>query len=114
MKRRMSEREAWLDLAAAWRAAKRCEYDCCFTALVCGDDSVGGICEAIGVLTLRERITRAVERRMRARVEAKRKALGGDRGDYLWPDNEQGARERAAFCRRQAVLSNATRKAVRS
>jgi hypothetical protein len=92
----MSESEAWSFLAGMWARAARAETH---KAKYRGG-TFYGLCEGVSDLLWDGRITRATAKAMRGAI-AKEPPQGGRNG-FVWPRTVDGARTRAAFCRRMA------------
>ena len=95
MKKLLTQRQAWLLLAKAWRQAKE-EPPGRWSADV-GYGVSYGLCPLINDLFNENRISEATFRSMDKKVPRRKREV------YAWPLTRAGARARAAFCRRQAA-----------
>ncbi len=103
----MTEREAWLFLADKWDNVEGDEHP---RYVVVNGYEAAGLCPCIDSLESADDITPPVAAFMLAKIPKKR-----DSHDACWPFTEEGAKARAAFCRKQArLLAPKRRKKVRA
>ncbi len=87
----MSEKEAWLKIAEAWDRATKC--NCCSDYFAhFGDNEANGLCESIDHVVPERRES----------MKAPIKALLPKHNVFVWPKTLDGAKHRAAFCRKMA------------
>ena len=99
----MTEREAWLRLWWLWSRAK-CAGDTYCVQVRKGWPHSNCLCWCIQDMADDRLITRTVGLAMMKRIRAegrRRKTTIGE--NRLWSTDAEGARQRAAFCRRQAA-----------
>jgi hypothetical protein len=94
----MNESEAWTYLAEAWEDAYRARRS---DVYIPGEWVWDGLCEAVLCLHMRRQIAQHTYRVM-LRALKDEAARVGRKGVFVWPPTVNGARQRAAFCRRMA------------
>jgi hypothetical protein len=92
----MSESEAWSYLAKIWSE----EYRVARGSVVKGGNTLPGLCDSVVYLKRCGLITAKMATAMLTAL-AKEPPHGGQYG-FVWPRTVEGARQRAAFCRRMA------------
>lgn len=95
----LTEKQAWEKLARAWNNPE-CDGKVPYVL-----DHSYGICHALSDLRRTNDISDTMENRMVAKAENP-----GERDCWRWPLNCEGAKARAAFCRKQAKLCSRKRK----
>jgi hypothetical protein len=97
-KRQMTEKEAWLYLADVWSEPKQCDdgtWRC--------RNYTPGLCVSIGYLDDQAIISVETLYSMGAKIREYRAQLADVHWSaYLWPRTEEGAKQRAEFCKTQA------------
>jgi hypothetical protein len=95
----MTEREAWLYLARLWSEAQECPCGCKLIVVVpLGEILSSGLCSAISAMCHVNLISGEVKREMRQKVDNVNKMYTGA---YYWPQDLEGAKARAEFCKTQ-------------
>lgn len=95
----LTTRDAWKEMARWWDNASVCGCGCRRQVVM---PNCAGLCSALGIMRHRGYITSQQEERMLATLpEGGIVYVRGVR-PFLWPTDEEGAKQRAAFCREQA------------
>lgn len=89
----MTEREAWLLLAERWDRPKMSDD------IWVNSENEIGLCTGIDFLEVYHRIDRETAEIMASKIPKC--------ATFAWPTDQDGARQRAAFCREQASLLEA-------
>jgi hypothetical protein len=99
MRKKLNERQAWLEIAAAWdEVTTDDEGTAC--ALLRGTEYHYGICHCIDDLLGHQAISFEVLESMAGKLPERT----WFHRRFCWPRTLRGARQRAAFCRKQAAL----------
>lgn len=105
MKRKLSEKQAWLKLAAAW---DKPDIDGSIVYVKFGGLELTGLCLCVDVLFEDVLISELTELNMKNKINKLPRVYF----TYCWPTTLAGAAKRAAWCRKQAAKL-AKRKAVK-
>lgn len=98
-KRKLSESQAWAEMASAFRKAVPCtqgDY-----AVEMYDDTIFGICQYLHWLCYHERISGVTASRVFAEIDGKRRGKGYC-GQYCWGNDKRGMAARSRFCAKMA------------
>lgn len=92
----ITERQAWLKMAEEWDAAYDDNGDGTFAV----SSRETGLCPHVDVMPVSASIRESMDSKLREHLPTKRVT----KQNHRWPVNADGAKKRAAFCRRMAAL----------
>jgi len=108
----LAEPEAWAYLATGWESPiVSSDYGYAphrWTGYAYAYITIGGVdcialCESVDALRATHRISHETRSAMRAMID-RSSGIAGRYAGFYWPTHPDGAKKRAAFCRRQAVV----------
>lgn len=101
--KKLTQKQAWLHLAAIWSEPLGRKGMAYVHIPGAGTTTYLGLCTSIGALARIGKISTAINRSMRKKIDMEMLRRGPGML-YLWPWTVEGAKSRAAFCRKQAKL----------